>query len=269
MDSEKSGLMKFYGLIIFLIQDKYGCIHFHKKKSKQPAILEQYLEYIKLLQEQFGNKLIKSYVINTEDNKHKYIWSSSLWRTDLNKEISPNHQKYLTYLEENKKDVLFIGPYKSMRTKGLHLCGRGHEWLIQPYKVKEGESCPQCSKKFRESNMAKYITELLISNKIEFIKEVRLTRFGYEQDLRLDFVVCQNNYPLFAIEFNGLQHYKTIRNDFFGGYKGAKERKIRDRNKREHCWNIGLPVVDIPYKETEKQIEETIHYFLRLFELIN
>jgi hypothetical protein len=259
--------MKFNGQIIYFVKDGCGCIHLYKKKSKAQAKLEQYMDYIQSLETKFGDKLIRSFVFNQEDNK--YIWGSSVWRTNLNKSISLHHQKHITYLEENRKEIMFIGPYKSMQTKGLHLCCYGHEWLISPNKVQNGETCPHCKKKYRESNGAKYITELLVANKIEFIKEVPLNRFNHEMDLRLDFVICQNNYPLFAIEFNGIQHYKPIKSDFFGGYKGFKERKKRDRIKREYCWSIGLPVVDIPYSETDEQIEETVLYFLRLFELDN
>lgn len=261
--------MKFNGKIIFFVKDSFGCIHFHKKKSKGPAKLEQYLKYIQLIEKEIGNRLIKSYIFSQEVKNGKYIWGSSVWRTDLDEKIYPNQQKYITFLAENRKDIKFIGPYKSMQTKGLHLCCHGHEWLIKPIKVKNGETCPRCKKMNRESNGEKYITELLVANNIEFIKEVSLTRFGHEQDLRLDFVICQNNFPLFAIEYNGVQHYKPIRSAFFGGYEATRERLARDRIKRSFCWKVGLPIVDIPYTETENQIEETVLYFLRLFELIN
>lgn len=261
--------INFRGKILFFARDHLNNIQLYKKQSKGVVTLEQYIEYIQLLEKQLGHRLIKSFVMNQDDKKRKYIWCSKVWRTDLNERISPNHQKYITFLEEKRKDVIFIGPYKSMRTRGLHLCNYGHEWLIQPIKVKNGETCPKCKKKFRESKGAKYITELLVQNEIEFIKEVSLTHFGHKDDLRLDFLICQNNHPLFVIEFNGIQHYKALKSKFFSGYKGWKERRLRDWKKRNHCWKIGLPVVDIPYTETEEQIQETIYYFLNLFELIN
>lgn len=259
--------MEFKGKIIFFVKDDVGCIHMYKKNSKGTALLEQYLEYIELLEKELKHRLLKSFVVSCVPDL-KYVWSSLVWRTDLNESVSPNHQKYITFLEDNRDDVKFIGPYKSMRTKSLHLCYRGHEWKIQPLKVKQGESCPNCKKTYRESNGAKLITEILVSNKIEFIKEVPLTRFGHERELRLDFLICQNNYPLFAIEFNGVQHFKTMKSDFFGGYEGSRKRKSRDRIKRNYCWKIGLPIIDIPYNDTDQQIEETVIYFLSLFELI-
>lgn len=263
-------ILKFKGQIIFFVKDHFGCIHLYKKNAKAPASLEQYKEYIQSLEKELGNSnLVKLFIVNKEENNRKYIWSSNVWRAGLNENISPNHQKYITFLEENRKDLLFIGPYKSMRTKSLHLCSHGHEWRIQPSKVKDGETCSKCKKKIWESHGAKYITELLVAHGIEFIKEVPLSSFGHEQDLRLDFVVCKNNYPVFVIEFHGVQHYRPIRNAFFGGYEGFRKRKIRDKIKRDFCWEIGLPVIDIPYSDTEEQIDGTLHYFLCLFELNN
>ena len=259
--------IQFQGEIIFIVKDQFGCIHFYKKKSQAPANLEQFQAYIESLEKELGEKLIKSYIVDTENDKGKYIWGSDVWRTDLNEKFSPHHQKYITYLEEHRKEITFIGPYKAMRTKGLHLCCYGHEWRTQPIKVKRGETCPKCEHKIKESNGVKYITELLVKNKIEFIKEVHLTTFGHDQDLRLDFLVCQNNHPLFAIEYHGIQHYKQLRNAYFGGYKGYRKRKQRDRIKHNYCWKIGLPIIAIPYTETEEQIEETVFHFLNLFEL--
>lgn len=260
--------MKFNGQIAVIVKDSFGCIHLYKKKSKAPADLNQYIDYIRLLEGKLKHRLIKSFVINQNEVKAQYIWSSYIWRNDLNAEISPNHQKYIKFLSENRKNIKFIGPYKSMRKKALHLCDRGHEWTIQPLKVKNGEICSQCKMKIKESEGSKIITEVLTSNKIEFVKEVSLTRFGYNRDLRLDFVICQNNYPLFAIEFNGIQHYKHLKSQYFGGYKGAKERILRDKIKREYCWEMGLPIVDIPYSDTKDQIQSTVLYFLSLFEIL-
>lgn len=258
--------MEFKGKVIMLLKDRYGCIHLQKKKSKGTNSLETYTEYLASISESDYFKLIKSYVINSESSN--YVWSSSVWRTNLNKEVSAYHQKYLKFLEDNRKDIMFIGPYKSKKTKGLHLCSRGHEWMVKPLDVTNGATCPKCKGKNTESKKAKFITDLLENNNIEFIKEVSLKRFGYENELRLDFVICNNNFPLFAIEFNGVQHYRTIRNKFFGGRDGAKQRRIRDRKKRRFCWEIGLPVIDIPYDESEEQIEDTVSYFLHLFELV-
>jgi hypothetical protein len=260
--------MQFKGQISYFIKDRYDCIFYHKKNSKARASLEQYLEHIQLLEKEWGAALIKSYIINHEDIDKKYIWCSNIWRTDLNQNISTNHQKYITHLFENYKELKFIGPYKSMRTKGLHLCRFGHEWLIPPIKVKHGEKCPKCKIK-TSSNGEKYISQILVDNNVEFLREVPLNRFGLEQTLRIDFLVCQNNFPLFVIEFNGVQHFRVIKSDYFGGYQEYRKRKQRDKIKRDYCWGIGLPVVDIPYSETDEQIEETVLYFLRLFELIS
>lgn len=261
--------MLFEGQIVYFIKDRYDCIHMLKRKSKSSASLEKYIDFVQLLENEWKSNFIKAYVINLEEPEKPYVWSSVEWRSDLNNKISSNHQKYLRFLDDNRGNIIFIGPYKSMRTKGIHLCSRGHEWFVQPIKIKGGETCPKCKKKYRESDGAKYITELLAEMRVEFIKEVSMDRFGHESKLRLDFLVCKNHHPLFVIEFNGVQHYRPIRNEFFGGYEGYRNRMRLDRNKRTFCWSIGLPVVDIPYNETEDQIKETVYYFLRLFDVIS
>lgn len=260
--------MKFEGKILFYVKDTYNCVHIYKKKSKGPAEIEKYQEYIDRLKEELKDKLVKAFIVKHEEGSNTYIRCTDTWRTDLKETISPNHQKYINFLSENREDIRFVGPYKAMRRKGLHLCSRGHEWVIEPIKVKRGETCSHCKKKVRESNGAKFITNLLASQKIEFIKEVSMKTFGCDRDFRLDFVICQNNFPLFVIEFNGIQHYKYMRSEYFGGFKGSRERMKRDRIKREFCWSLGLPVIDIPYTETEEQISNTVLYFLKLYELI-
>ncbi|MGE6415608.1 DUF2726 domain-containing protein [Planococcus kocurii] len=248
--------MEFKGKIIFIIKDQYDCFHLYKKKAQSSNPLEKYIYYVLSLEKQEGKKLIKSLILKDELNCKEYVWSSENWRSNLNERISSNHQKYLDFLAQNRKDTRFIGPYKSKKTKGLHLCIYGHEWSTTPLKVMEGESCPNCKKNYRESQGAKYITKLLVDNDVEFIKEVSLSKFGFENTLRLDFLICQNNIPLFVVEYNGIQHYKPLRSAFFGGFKGFKERKSRDRLKRKSCWNVGLPVIDIPYTESEENIKK-------------
>lgn len=260
--------MEFRGLILLLVKDQFDCLHLYKKKSKAVASIEQYKDYINKLEDQLGNALVKSYIVNLDDDIHRYLWCSNVWRPELSDKISPNHQKYINFLTENRKDIKFIGPYKGMSKNGLHLCNRGHEWRTQPIKIKKGEVCLKCQKRLkRVSNGEELVSAILEKNKIEFIREVNMERLGYEYKLRLDFVVCQNKIPLFAIEYNGIQHYKYLRSKYFGGYQGARELRKRDKGKREFCWKIGLPVIDIPYSESEEQVEKTVLFFLELFEI--
>jgi len=83
-----------------------------------------------------------------------------------------------------------------------------------------------------------------------------------------DFIVYKNQFPLFVIEYNGRQHYRSQRSNFFGGSKGYSERKKRNWIKRKICWNKGLPVIDIPYIEDNDQVEKTINYFLIIYCII-
>ncbi|TCI42989.1 DUF2726 domain-containing protein [Exiguobacterium sp. SH1S1] len=131
----------------------------------------------------------------------------------------------------------------------------------------EGKKCPKCKILTRESKGSKYITELLSLNNVEFVKEVSMKNLGYEGERRLDFLVVDNNLPMFAIEFHGIQHYKKIRNSFFGGIEGHRSRVERDRIKKGQCWNSGIPLIEIPYTESEDEIRYTVEYFLNVYGL--
>lgn len=259
--------MKFNGLIICVLNEKDN-IRMFKKKSQNPATLEKYLEYIEQLKLQYNTKLVKSYVVNL-DNSGEYIWSSMIWRNNLNNKISPNHQKYLDFLKEHRQDLTFIGPYRSKQSKDAHLCKYGHEWIVAPKKVMIGEKCPFCNRKSYESNGAKFITSLLAAHNIEFMKEVNLKRFSPVHDLRMDFLICKNNHPLFVIEYHGIQHYKNVSPKYFGGPKGLKERKQRDSLKMEVCHKHGLPLIEIPYNYSNEEIEEEVLRYLELYELLS
>lgn len=258
--------MEFYGCVICITYERKK-LKFFKKKSKNPATLETYIKYIEHLKEEYGEALAKVYIVKTED-VIEYVWCSETWRDNLNKVISPNHQKYLDFLQEHRSDLTFIGPYRRKRSKDLHLCKFGHEWNAAPIDIMKGATCPYCARKNRESNGAKLITELLANRNIEFIKEVSLKRFSFDRDLRFDFLICKNNFPLFAIEYHGIQHYKNLKSKHFGGPRAFKDRKERDSAKKAIAEQNGLPILEIPYTFTDEQIEVEIHKYLKLFELV-
>lgn len=259
-------IIKFKGLIIFVLYENKK-IYIKKMKSKKPAELDLYLQYIDTLVQPAPLKLLKVYVIKLGETT-EYIWCSKLWRDNLDNKISPNHQKYLDFLKDKRQDVSFIGPYRGMRVKDLHLCKNGHEWRVAPMNVKKGTTCPYCIQKRKESNGAKFITQLLVLLNIEFIKEISLNRFSIDSSMRLDFLICKNNFPLFAIEFHGIQHYKNVSPKYFGGNKSLNERKKRDAYKKEICHQNCIPLLEIPYTFSDEEIEFEVKKYLSLFELI-
>lgn len=58
------------------------------------------------------------------------------------------------------------------------------------------------------------------------MKQVLTFGVPVEQEFRLNFLICQNNFPLFAIELNGIQHYKILN-------KHLGELKVQDREESE------------------------------------
>lgn len=64
--------------------------------------------------------------------------------------------------------------------------------------------------------------------------------------LRLDFVVFDDDGEiLFAIEFQGEQHYKPVKH--FGGGSAVSRQKFNDRKKAQYCLDHCIPLVVIPY----------------------
>lgn len=257
--------MNFKGSIIMLVKDNHDCIHLYKKKSKGSNPMEKYLGFLEDVQKE--HNLVRAYVFEETHSGYNYMWGTSMFRDDLNRELGHNERKYISYLHEHRPDILLRSPYKSKRRKSLHLCSKGHEFLQTPSAIMEGKKCPKCKILSQESKGGKFITEVLAAKNIEFVRGVSMRRLGCENDHRLDFLIVENNLPLFAIEFHGIQHYKIINREFFGGREGYKKRVERDKIKRVQSWKAGIPLIEIPYTEGENEIESTIEYFLGLYGL--
>lgn len=69
--------------------------------------------------------------------------------------------------------------------------------------------------------------------------------------LRFDFAVFNDDGDLdFLIEFQGVQHYKSISK--FGGNRGVHKQQYNDIQKRKYCLKHGIKLVCIPYYDENK-----------------
>lgn len=84
-----------------------------------------------------------------------------------------------------------------------------------------GRGCSKCKMSKSES----YVEQLLLSNKIEFKKQITFKDLGR---LRFDFGLFMNNKIYCLIECNGVQHYKFIK------YFHKKEKNFVDSLKRDN-----------------------------------
>lgn len=64
--------------------------------------------------------------------------------------------------------------------------------------------------------------------------------------LRFDFgIKDKNNNFIYLIEFQGMQHYKSI--EYFGGEKQFKIQQEHDNRKRQWCKEHSITLIEIPY----------------------
>ena len=60
-----------------------------------------------------------------------------------------------------------------------------------------------------------------------------------------DFGILNNSSILLLIEYDGIQHYKSI--EYFGGMESLKSQQRRDKIKNEYCNENKIPLLRIPY----------------------
>src|SRR5699024_1504802 len=103
------------------------------------------------------------------------------------------------------------------------------------------------------------VKEVLIESNIHFTKEKGFkNKLGKTQ--RFDFYVEENN-KKFAIEYNGIQHYKESTGYFEDTFELTQK---RDKLKLEYCKENNINVLIIPYTvKTKEEIKKLILEFLK------
>jgi hypothetical protein len=105
-------------------------------------------------------------------------------------------------------------------------------------------------KRRRISNGVKKITQYLLDRNIAFKKEYRFTECRDKLPLPFDFAIFYDNKLVYLIEYNGQQHYKSVRR--FGGKKALKIQQLHDLIKEEFCRVNKIPLLSISFEEEEK-----------------
>lgn len=174
-----------------------------------------------------------------------------------------NHSKDLTNIQYGLLIPLEIYQ-KNQSTEGniwrcKCLCGCNREDVLVPtHRLTSGttKSCGKIRQSFGELSVEDY----LIKNNINFKKEYSFENLISQNNkkLRFDFAIFKNDILLGLIEFDGLQHFKSI--EYFGGEKEFQERIKNDNMKNLYCKNNNIPLLRIRYDEN---IEEKIKLFLK------
>lgn len=88
------------------------------------------------------------------------------------------------------------------------------------------------------------IQELLKENNISFIAEYCPKDLSFQG--RFDFAIMDNNFPVYFIEFDGIQHfqYNSSGWDTKEHFQTTRERDVLKNN---YCYEHGIPLIRIPY----------------------
>lgn len=162
------------------------------------------------------------------------------------KNCFPTRPNSLKKSFELPDEYSYVENYKGMHQKILikhNNCG--FIWKVTPNNLKYGKECPKCNKKISKGEQK--IIKWLEKRRIRFVPQYKVVLEGHS--LFIDFFLP--DYNLF-IEYNGEQHYKSIKH--FGGRSRFKVQLSNDNLKRKYLNNN---LLEIPYTQFEN-LEEIL-----------
>ena len=148
----------------------------------------------------------------------------------------------ITFIEKarkihgNKYDYSKVD-YKRGNEKVCIICPEHGEFWQRPTGHLQGYGCPCCN----ESHIEREVNKLLLERNVKFERYKRFNWLGLQS---LDFYLPEYN---IAIECQGIQHFEEVQ--YFGGEKGLKENKKRDKKKYDLCKEHGVVIFYVNYKE--------------------
>lgn len=107
-----------------------------------------------------------------------------------------------------------------------------------------------------QSTGEKLIKKYLDDNLIDYIPQYSTHDCKYKSNLRFDFALVKNGQPYYFIEYQGKQHYEPV--EFFGGEEQFLLNQKRDNIKREYCDKNNIPLLELKYTLSNKEIKENI-----------
>jgi hypothetical protein len=125
------------------------------------------------------------------------------------------------------------------------------EFPITPNHLLEGHGCPFCN----ISRGEEYIKTLLINYNIIFTQQYTFENCRNKRKLPFDFAIFKDNNLSCLIEYQGIQHYKSV--ELFGGEKQLLIQQDIDNIKRKYCIDNNIKLIEIPYFEY-KNIEQIL-----------
>ena len=154
------------------------------------------------------------------------------------------HEQFMKdFYERNihANDIEIKGKYVNDRTPIDCECKiDGYKWSPITKQLLDGQGCPKCNIKKGE----KLISQYLDKNNIFHKSQYKFDNCKFYNQLPFDFYLPTLN---IAIEFDGMQHYEIV--EWFGGFDGFIDRKIRDTVKDIYCKENNIKLIRIPYWE--------------------
>lgn len=220
-------------------------------------------EYVKSKFEEYDMTLISDNYINNEEkllficNKHrdKGIQQMSFGQLITNKRC-PECGKQSQILNQTKSHSQFLEEVKLIHgnkyiVKSEYVNCREHvkvycsecdiEFPITPSHLLEGHGCPFCN----ISRGEEYIKTLLLDNNIIFSQQYTFENCRNKRKLPFDFAIFKNDKLFCLIEYQGIQHYKSV--ELFGGEKQLLIQQEVDNIKRKFCIDNNISLIEIPY----------------------
>ena len=147
----------------------------------------------------------------------------------------------IEFEKEGYKVISSESDYKNCGSKLKTMCPNGHIHNISYNHFKNGRKCPKCKTIFKGEE---FIQNILTNNSICFIEQYRFEDCKWKNTLAFDFYLPDYN---LLIEYDGRQHFEI--SEYFGGYEGFINTKIRDTIKNIYCRNNNIDLLRIPYWE--------------------
>lgn len=116
----------------------------------------------------------------------------------------------------------------------------GYEWEAIIYSRSCGNGCSECASSKGEKRVVKFLNE----NYISYTPQYRFTDCRNKKPLPFDFYLL--DYKT-LIEYQGIQHYKEVYKNFWGGKVTLADRQRNDKIKLDYCKNNNIPLLVIPY----------------------
>ena len=161
------------------------------------------------------------------------------------------HDNFLNYQEaKNKVQLLNF----NCRNDYFKWAKNQNDIPVNPDQVyEEFEGMPEfLGYQRRKSVGEKIISAVLDSNDIQHTFQYTFSNCRDNKPLMFDIAFYKNSLLTGLIEFQGVQHYKSI--ERFGGEEALKNNKKRDKIKFDYCKVNNIPLLVIPYNQDLKTL---------------